>query len=215
MIRNLAPDDAELLERFYQGVYIDAFAAQREPWEAWQAALRGDAPYRFFAALAVDGDHIVGGVTSELYPRSRCGFITYLAVAPAAQRRGLGRALFDHAATALHERGARAVFGEVKDPRVHGAAALPRIERFVRWGARVVDVRYIQPALGDGLERDRGLRLIVHPPLPIVTGEMVRSFITELFDVTERAPPDAEIRELLDEIDAHAVLDLLGMVPQW
>lgn len=137
--------------------------------------------------LAIDdANDIVGGITSELYPVSRCGLVTYMVVAPHARDRGLGRQLLDEAARALYDAGALAVLGEVNDPRVHGESALPRLERFLRWGAQRIDVPYVQPSLGGGLPRDHGLCLIVLPPVPAVVEEStVRAFIDELYAATE------------------------------
>jgi GNAT superfamily N-acetyltransferase len=122
----------------------------------------------------LDGDDIIAGITYELYPQSRCGLVTYMVVAPHARGRGLGRQLFEHAANELYARGARAVFGEVNRD------APERIARFVRWGARVLDYAYVQPALGPGLTRDAGLCLIVLPPAPPVDDRVVRAFVDEL-----------------------------------
>jgi Acetyltransferase (GNAT) family len=153
---------------------------------AWQAALRGEAPYQLNVRCVLEGDVIVAGIAYELYPRSQCGLVTYLVVAPDVRGRGLGRSLFEGAAAALYADGARAVFGEVNDPRVHGASAQPRLDRFVRWGARVVDVPYVQPALGPGLSRDQGLCLIVLPPIVEVPTQRVTDFVAELYTATER-----------------------------
>ena len=139
--------------------------------------------------LAVEDDAIVGGITYELYPHSRCGLVTYMVVAPDARARGLGRQLFEAAAAALYDAGARAVFGEVNDPGVHGDAARARLDRFVRWGAQVLDVRYVQPSLGEGLARDEGLCLIVLPPVPGLTDEVVHDFVAELYLATEGGKP--------------------------
>src|SRR5207245_1628718 len=99
------------------------------------------------------------------YPRSGSGLVTYIVVAPTARERGLGRELLATAVDELHAAGAPAVFGEVNDPRLRAS----QLERFVRWGARVLDVRYVQPALGRHLARDRGLLLLAlagTAPLP-------------------------------------------------
>ncbi len=133
-----------------------------------------------------DAGSIVGGIASELYPRSRCGLVTYMVVAPGARERGLGRQLLDKAAHALYEAGALVVLGEVNDPRVHGESARPRLDRFLRWGAQQLDVPYVQPSLGDGLPRDHGLCLIVLPPVPpTVEDSSIYAFIDELYAVTE------------------------------
>jgi hypothetical protein len=140
-----------------------------------------------FVRLVVDDDgDVAAGITYELYPRSRCGLVTYMVVASRARERGLGRRLLDGAARQLYDLGAHAVLGEVNDPRVHGDAARPRLERFLRWGAARVDVPYVQPSLGAGLERDAGLCLIVLPPVPAVDDAVIRAFIDELYAATER-----------------------------
>jgi len=174
-----------LLERFYAEVYLPEFAAHREPLEAWQRALAGDAPY----ALTIDIDpDLRGGIAYELYPRSRVGLVTYLVVAPHAREQGLGRAWLARAVMRLRDAGALAVLGEVH------ASERGRIARFQRWGAKVVDARYVQPALGPGLARDRGLALMAFDEqrgeLP---GAVVRAFIDELYAATEGGPPDADV----------------------
>jgi GNAT superfamily N-acetyltransferase len=168
--------DRDQLARFHAGIYLDAFSAQREPLENWLAS----DGYEFDARLVLDGDETIAGVTYEAYPKSRCGLVTYMVVAPHARGRGLGRQLFTYAANDLYARGARAVFGEVNRDTSE------RIERFVRWGARVLDYAYVQPALGPGLTRDAGLCLIVLPPAPAVDDTVVRAFVDELYAVTER-----------------------------
>lgn len=185
-----ATASGELLARFHAGIYWDAFEAQFEPLEVWRAALRGVYPYSLTVRLALDGDDIAGGIAYEKYPRSGCGLVTYMVVAPAARRRGLGEQLLREAVSAL---AAPVVLGEVNDPRVHGEGE-ERLARFERWGARVLDVRYVQPKLGPGLARDRGLVLIAFPPVPAeIDGATVRAFVDELYAVTEGGPPDPEI----------------------
>jgi hypothetical protein len=102
--------------------------------------------------------------------------------------------LLTEATHELHAAGAPAVFGEVTDPRRSSEPdAWPRLLRNQRWGARVIDARYIQPALGPGLARDSDLVLIVLPPLRPVTAATVWSFVRELYAVTEGGLPDPAI----------------------
>ena len=81
-----------------------------------------------------------------------------------------------------------------------------RLDRNQAWGARVVDVRYVQPALAPGLARDRGLCLIAlagtTPLPPTMAGGIVRDFIDELYAITEGAAPDRELLEAIpDRVD--------------
>jgi hypothetical protein len=72
-----------------------------------------------------------------------------------------------------------------------------RLERNQAWGARVVDARYVQPALAPGLARDHGLCLIAlageQALPPAMEGRIVRDFIEELYVTTEGGPPDREL----------------------
>jgi hypothetical protein len=84
-----------------------------------------------------------------------------------------------------------------------------RLARFQRWGARVVDHRYIQPDLGYG--RDRALRLIAFEPAdpaPSLDGATLRAFLHEFYAVTERRDPagDPELGPLLASIPAQVPL---------
>jgi GNAT superfamily N-acetyltransferase len=214
-------EDEPLVDELHAGIYLDEFAEQREPVDAWKRALwSGDASYRMAirVARARASKRVVAGIAYERYPQSGCGLVTYLVVAPHARRGGLGRRLLDDAVAALHARGAPVVFGEVNDPRrADGAKHEPpdvawrRLDMFARWGARVVDARYVQPALAPELARDRGLALIAFASrgvaLPAaLDGAIVRAFVGELHAATEHRAPDAELRALLDAIPPRVAL---------
>jgi len=204
-------DDEGLLDEFHGGVYWDAFPDQQEPVAVWKRALWGGvAHYELtvrIAGYAVRDRvrrQILGGIAFERYPRSGCGLVTYMAIAPAAQRQGLGKRLQRDAARTMFAAGAPAVFGEVNDPRLAGLgvnepveAMWRRLERNQAWGARVVATRYVQPALAPGLLRDHGLCLIAlagEHPLPVtMPRQIVRDFVDELYTATEGAPPDDEL----------------------
>jgi GNAT superfamily N-acetyltransferase len=210
-------DDESLLDEFHGGVYWEAFAEQQEPVAVWKRALWGGmAPYRLTIRIAGHALRdrarrvILGGIAFEHYPRSACGLVTYMVIAPAARRQGLGRRLQREAALAMYDAGARAVFGEVNDPRLAGRGVdepveqmWRRLERNQAWGARVVDARYVQPALSPGLSRDHGLCLIAlasAEPLPdALSGDIVRDFVDELYAATEGAPPDAALIAAIPE----------------
>ncbi|HET9621848.1 MAG TPA: GNAT family N-acetyltransferase [Kofleriaceae bacterium] len=206
-----------VLDEFHRGIYWDAFAAQQEPLAVWKRALwHGDGAFELTIRLAgrALGDparrELLGGIAYERYPRSGCGLITYMVIAPAARRRGLGRRLQDEAARALFATGAPAVFGEVNDPRRRGAGVdepavdmWRRLERNQAWGARVVDTPYVQPALAPGLARDHGLCLIAlsgGQPLPAhMAGAIVRDFVVELYETTEGGAPDPALLAAIPE----------------
>ncbi len=190
---DLTADDPRLAA-FHAGIYWDAFAAQHEPLEVWRAALREELPYELTVRVAMASDRILGGITFERYPRSGCGLVTYLVVAPEERGYGVGDRLLRHAVSHL---AAPVVLGEVVDPRGRGYLEWERLQRFQKRGARTLDARYIQPALGPALARDRSLVLVAFPgeePLPAeIDGAQVKAFIDELYAVTEGGAPDPEI----------------------
>jgi len=179
-VRITRADDPRLA-RFYDEVYLPAFAHQREPLEAWQRALEG-AAYALTIVLEIEDDRIDGGIVFERYPKSDVALITYLVVAPHARRRGVGSRLLDRA---MHElAGARAIVGEVHDP-AHAddpAAARKRIAWFEQRGARVLEIEYVQPDLGYG--RDPHLKLISFRGDDVERALLDR-FLDELYALTE------------------------------
>ncbi len=183
--------DDPRLARFHAGIYWDAFAAQHEPLDVWQRALRGELAYELRVQI-VDDD---AGICYERYPASNVGFVTYMVVAPHARGQGIGERLLRDAVTELHDEGVSLVLGEVNDPRLRGN--WERLRRFQRWGARVVEGQYVQPALADHLERDRGLLLIAlagAQALPTrIDGVRVRSFLRELYEICEGNEVDPSV----------------------
>lgn len=186
--------DSPLLDAFHGGIYWDAFGGRHEPLEIWRRALRGELPYRLVIRVALASGELAGGIVYERYPRSGCGFITFMVVAPGRRRGGLGMGMLARAVDELYAEGAPIVFGEVIDPRGDGGeAAWGVLERNQRAGARVLDARYVQPALGDGLARDRRLLLIAMAPRSeVLDGAIVRAFVEELYATTEGGAPDPE-----------------------
>lgn len=203
VLRAIGPGDRELLARFYDDVYLPAFAAQREPLEAWLAHLDGPQPYRQHIVVAGDGGRD-GGVVFERYPGSGVGLVTYLVVAPHARRAGLGRRLFEYARAALAVDCAL-VLAEVVDPaRRADPDGARRRARFERWGGRRLVHPYVQPALGAGLDRDRTLDLFAFfdgAAPPSVPGAPLAAFLREFFAVVEGVDVDAD-RELAPIVGA-------------
>ena len=199
------PAHEELLAEFYRDLYLPEFHHQREPLEVWQARLRGerDDGYQLRIFVEVNHGHLEGGAVCELYPESGCGLLTYLVVAPEVRRRGVGGALLQQARQAVGD--AALVLGEISDPQKHDDERdWQRLERFQRWGARVLDVTYVQPDLGYG--RDPDLLLVAFDPPEIVEGERLRTFFREFYRITERRePPPEMLASVSDSVSWHVL----------
>jgi ribosomal protein S18 acetylase RimI-like enzyme len=86
-------------ERINALVYPDWAASQEE--DVRDAC--GDSDTR--VTVAVEGDVVVGFVSVRIYPTSRTGEMDMIAVDPASQGQGVGRALAEHALTQMREQG--------------------------------------------------------------------------------------------------------------
>ncbi len=161
---------------------------------------------------------IHGFVVAELFPESRCGLISYLAVDSDQRRGGLGRRLVIRAVTALVQeaagRGAplEAVFAEIHDPeRVDpGSDVMDPAERVSFWAkllARKLPIPYVQPELRPGLGPVRTLDLIALPlggqndGAVTLRAATVRRFLEELYE----GESDPDLHAMLDALPGEAV----------
>ncbi|GAA3927788.1 GNAT family N-acetyltransferase [Microbacterium soli] len=72
--------------------------------------------------VALDGDRPVGWVCTRLHPEDRMGEIYVLVVDPVHQRRGIGKALMEHAAGIARAAGMRMIMVETGDDVGHAPA---------------------------------------------------------------------------------------------
>src|SRR4051812_36946815 len=201
-------DDA-LLREVYDGLYRTSFPRIEE-----RESLDGLAAGHVIVARGDDGS-VEGFAAAEYYPRSRCGLLSYLAVDAVERGRGLSRALFEHAAKALHGDAAAdgetlaAIFGEIHDP----ARIAPEDDVIAPWdrqrimhrlGARRVPIAYVQPGLALGAARARGLMLVAFgaDTLPAQT---VRAFLAELYEVLGAGEDDADLDRAFVGLDTDEV----------
>jgi ribosomal protein S18 acetylase RimI-like enzyme len=223
--------DQRLLEQVYGELYLACFMDpdEQEDLEQYRERLfdaQKPAPQpvtHFLVAgvnLADAGSRVLEGMLIfELYRESSCGLLTYLAVAPDARGRGLGRALLRRAFDALtHEcaesGGLRAVFAETHDPALIDAAQdamspHERIQVMGRLGAYRVPIRYVQPELRPGDGRSRKLLLLTFPigpdRPPQVSGGAILHFMHEFYLALGVADPlvDPDYQMMQSDIVAY------------
>lgn len=156
----------------------------------------------------------VAVAVADRYPTSGVVLLSYLATAPAARSRGLGRALLDAALARWTERfRPPLVLAEVEDPEHHPATAFgdphARLRFYARAGAPALDLPYLQPALRPGGSRVPHLLLLALWVAPearrgarAVASEAVLGYLREVFALSEgRVPDDEEARRLLEAAD--------------
>jgi len=172
-----------LLRDFYYDIYLPAFPLfdEREDFELWSGLLRDKtalpASEIVLAGSGFDTDspRVAGGQGVEYYPRSRCGLLTYLVLAPEFRGKGLSRPLVKAGLEAIdslagnfnHQSRPRAYFSETNDPRNPNSLndsqdPRQRVMMLDKLGFYLVDFPYVQPRLKNRGERYYGLKLMIH-----------------------------------------------------
>lgn len=237
---NLGCDETSFtkLSEFYHGVYTEEFpvADERESLENMENYLRLKAEgwygkNNYYILLLVDGDGTVGGgVVADYFDRSNVGVIEFVVVDPARRGQGLGKVLIEGIAEHFREDSRRAgylslnaVCGEVNDPyrkcdvpdHLDGFA---RMRMWDRFGFRLLDFPYIQPALGEGQSSVLGLGLMFRPERDElkhqVPAELVEHIVADYQIWAMRIPePDgeADFQKMQGWLRARASVGLLDM----
>ena len=211
-LSRLEQADAARLHRLFaafENLYRAAFPdpSERERADDWIPRLRGrQRPPQpdVVVLLAVgDGDRVLGGVCAEHYRSSRCGLVTYIAVEPQHRGAGVARMLMRAAGGRLDalacDQGEplHAIFAEAEDPSTVDATlhatASERLRILGRFGARAVDLRYVQPGLSGGGGRARHLTLLRlgGADAPIERA-IVHDFVHEFYRALGIAAPGAD-----------------------
>lgn len=180
-IQNSA-NDLALLEDFYHGAYIAGFP---DPDERESLAnmlrylqLRSDGWYgqnHYHIVIAKDDDQIIGAAVCDYLADPNVGVIEFLLVSDACRGTGVGRALHDETQRLL-ERDAETrcssrlagIVIEMNDPyrvelRTDNMDPFRRAEIWGKWGYRVLQFPYVQPALSDNQAPVDYLLLCIKP----------------------------------------------------
>lgn len=205
------------LRDFYQGVYTEEFpvADERESLENMEKYLRlkaegwyGKNNYHILL-LENESGAIAGGIVADYFDRSNVGVIEFVVVDDSLRGQGLGRVLIEAISDRFREDCERVgysslngICGEVNDPyrkcdvpdHLDGFA---RMRMWHRFGFRLLDFPYIQPALGEGQSAVLGLGLMFRPEKTElsrkVPAELVEHIVADYQIWAMRIPePDAE-----------------------
>ncbi len=219
------PGHYELLKKAYNEIYVDAFPDinEREELEIWVSKLKNKAQSASDSyAIILAGDnlddpanaYIKGIAVGIYYDDAQSGLMAYNAIRPECQRQGLGRFLVNERIKAFegvskskgHD--LKAIFLEVNNPdkvETCGDSMDPKLRKatFEAWGARTVDVDYVQPALSTDKGKCKELMLMAYPvnsayPTPKIT----EHFLHALYEGHGHKPPeqDEDYRNMVAEL---------------
>ncbi|WP_258725610.1 GNAT family N-acetyltransferase [Cellulomonas sp. NS3] len=186
-----------------------------------RAGYRGEAPHPSVVVLA--GGAPVAVMLAEWHVDHQVLLLAYLAVAPSMRGRGLGAHLVgDVLARWAAERDGALVLAEVDDPaRWPGDAGhgdpVARLRFYGRLGARLVPLRYVQPALRASSGRVDGMLLLRLDRGTDAPGDRIAAFLEENVVACEGAAAldDPQVAGLV--ADARALTDgrALWPVDRW
>ena len=210
-IRELCSHETDLI-RQVQWIYEQSFPVEeRDPFENMLQAIRRreqagpqECEYCHFQ-VAVEAEQAAGAAYFNYYPKTRMGFIAYLAVHPARRNGGLGARLYRHLVGCVAEE-ARACGGpaigvvfEVEPPELgkdpaEQALRRRRIGFYQRNGALLVpNLALIAPPLGHGLP-EVPYEIMLHPlegsHLPLGRRE-VEAVVETVLGFSYGLPPDS------------------------
>ncbi len=185
-ITPLTPQDPalmQLLSDAFDEVYAPAFpiAEECESLETWMASLSRPNSNSKIVICIITGDKplaqkpdIKGIVVGYYYSQEEVGLLAYTATAPQFRNAGLGRIQMDILGKAFidiaRQNGSelQGYFLECNDPakvRSEDDSFDPttRLKIFGHWGARIMPVDYVQPALSPDLEKCSMFKLLAYP----------------------------------------------------
>ena len=173
-------DSLELFKDFYDSVYVSEFPDPDERESLTniceylgrkRAGWYGANNYHVLVAT-VEGGRPVGCAIADYLAEPDAATLEFLTVSPSWRRCGIGRALRSRMENLLADDAERTnkrldyIVAEMNDPRRTDPAAdnMDPVERTLlwhRWGYRLIDFDYVQPALSPTQAPVRTLRLIV------------------------------------------------------
>jgi GNAT superfamily N-acetyltransferase len=192
-------DGDERLDRLYHEILVPAFPPDELSPLAELRTGVAEGSVRAVATFDDDG-RVVAGAVAEWSPSCRVVLLSYLAVAPGLRATGVGGRLYDEAMASWRQAYRPClILAEVEHPDHHpGDPAhgdpTARLRFYERRGARVLDLPYFQPALGQGRSRVYGMLLLALHVDPELTGpggpqtvaaQPLRMFLVEYLEAVE------------------------------
>lgn len=160
-------DRRTLFDKVHQQILVPAFPSnEMTPLSVLQQMWAG-APPRLAVHVALDSrGQPVGCAVAQWFPQSKVLLFAYLAVRADWRGSGIGTSLIMRAirdwAAVYHP---ALLVAEVEDPRVYPCTLdqdpLARLRLYARLGARLLELRYVQPEINPGAGQVRDLLLLV------------------------------------------------------
>jgi GNAT superfamily N-acetyltransferase len=207
-ILHLTSIEKEMFDKFYK-IYEENFndPSEVETSEQLFKYINSDWPIpqpKTHLFLAMDSDSVMGAIVVEHYRSSDCILLTYIVTDSKYRKQGIARRLIQQVSEYFKDKFLEAVFIEANDPERTDASmesmnTKERLLFYKRVGAKIVDVPYAQPALGEGKEACECLLLLA---LPLVgqneiDKETIREFLYEFYSACKVEDPEKDENYIL------------------
>ena len=186
----------DLVANVYETILRPSFSRDELPDDGPLGGLDGSG--NCVLSVVVEEGEPVAAALTEYAPGVDIDLLGYLAARPGDRSRGLGTVLLDHLASRWRQRSVSLALAELHDPRAWpetpSERAAARIRFYARWGCDVLDVPWVQPALGPGCDRVADMLLAVLWRLPGGTDEVAAAPVaawTEEYYLATEGPADA------------------------
>lgn len=224
-------DRRKLLDEAHEQILMPAFPSnEMTPLGVLQQMWAGTPPRLAVHAALDSRGKPVGCAVAQWFPRSTALLFAYLAVRAGWRGGGIGTSLITRAVQdwAVTYRPALLV-AEVEDPRVYPCTPdqdpLARLRLYERLGARLLELRYVQPEVNPGAGRVRDLLLVAQEcsagvmaaPSGVVevSAAAVLAFLNEYYrDCEGETYRDAEFLAMVGPLVGRAAVPL-SSVPAW
>jgi len=186
----------KLLEKFYNDLLMPNFGIdpnELDDLETFQEALNLNFHYTLHIVLIVDEfENIIAGLSCEYYPKSKCSLLTYIAVKPEYQGKGLTKTLISELNYYLKQYHPEnlALFAESNSDDVDKTKDVmdPKLRRKIlnNIGFKYLGINYIQPPLSENKSKCKNLLLGVYnqdPSIKSIKSEIVLNWIKEFYEV--------------------------------
>jgi hypothetical protein len=206
--------DRKLLKRFYEECFVpevpdpnerDSLRDIQHRLKSKQDGKLGKNNYHVLVLL--EDDKPVGGAVADYFDKPNAGVIEYMVIQPKSRAKGLGNHLREQTERLLHEDAVKSghreldwIAAEMDDPYLTPVLTsefdpFSRARIWDKWGYRVLDFPYVQPALSAGKRPVDNLLLMVKTCSERFDDAMpsghVEALVTEYLMWSMQSAPDA------------------------
>lgn len=186
--------DEESLNKVFEKLYVPTFSRFKNEYtdpEFYRSPVDDANPQSY--VLSCNPDDPVGFLIFEIYKRSNCALLTYVAVRSDCRGQGIFKLMFEEADKIFRSKDVKAVYAEIHNPQLEVSKndlmnSNERLQVFQKMGAEILPIKYVQPPLDEESGPSKDLLLLTFNPAQGMNH--ARSFLHEFYQCLNVADPD-------------------------